>query len=167
MIITIPMSVPYFRGIHMRKPVVCSQFTESVKDKPSQRESLVGVFIHSPIALIEIFVHGLSYFDDDFFLRSRFSSFLPVDDKRFCDFIMAFFYQYLFYGVLDGFYVRDLFSHFLFDFFRCFLGKIRHFFEIRPSDRFYRFFDSGLYSADIEIDNSSIPFPHFVDSHAL
>lgn len=52
-------------GINMAQSVVGDNFSGNIQDQSSQRISLIAVGVDSPIALIEIFVHSLSYFDDD------------------------------------------------------------------------------------------------------
>ena len=45
-----------FRGVYMRKPVISSYFSGYVQYKPSERITLIGIGIHSPVLMAEIFI---------------------------------------------------------------------------------------------------------------
>jgi len=128
---------------------------------------LVTICVDSPITLIEILIHGFSYFYNNIGFSSRLLSLFAVEDICFCYFIVSFFDENLLNRVLDDFYIRDFFINFFFDFFGYFLGKGRYFFEVGAADGFDSFFDRSFDLADVEIDNRSISFPDFVDCHTL
>ena len=70
MVISCPMSLSNRGRINMAEPIIGDHFTRDIEDEAPQRVSNVGVRLHAPVSLIEIFIDRI--FDSDgcfFFLR--------------------------------------------------------------------------------------------------
>ncbi len=167
MIISISMCISYFFWIDVRKPVVSSYFFRVFQNQSSDRISDICIFINPPVKIVEIFAHSFFYFYDNVLIGSWFSSLLSVDDKRFGNGIMTFFDQNLFYHILDNFDIGNIFVYLFFDFITCFFGKIRNFWKICSTHSFDSFFDGSFNLADVKINNRSVSFSYFVDSHTI
>ena len=64
----------------MAEPVVGGHFSSHRKDHAAQGKTLIGIGIHTPIAAVNVFLHGADGIDHGCFLVTDPAVSLPIDD---------------------------------------------------------------------------------------
>ena len=94
-------------GINIIEPVICRYGAAIVQYEAAKRIAYVGVFVDTPVRLLEIAVHGVDDVEQNVFGASRPSSLLAVQDKGLRDTRMTALDERFFNDILDLFHSRN------------------------------------------------------------
>jgi len=78
--VTVPVRVRDFFGIDMREPIVGENLAGNIEDHAPKGITLVGVRVHAPIQLVEIFVDRRGDIDHGLLVAPQLLVLLAVDD---------------------------------------------------------------------------------------
>jgi len=92
----------------MTQPVIGDHFARGVQYQTAERVSLVGIGIHAPVRLIEIFIHGRGHINQGAFVLPEFVVLFAVNDIGTCSLHVVGRDQNLFGDILHGFNVGYL-----------------------------------------------------------
>lgn len=163
--ISISMCIADFFRIDVRKPVICCNFLWIFENKSSDRISYICIFINSPIKMIKVLIHRISYVKKDLLFTSKLSSLSTIGNETLGYSLISFPHQDNLYGILDNLNIRNIRTNFLFHFVDNLVCKCRYSGQVFFSCRFECSFDGIFNFFSLKRDDNTISFPDFVDSH--